>query len=53
MLCVFRKMLSLSDPGTQTINEFNKNINRCFATNTTPTGCLRVSFGNTLQMQRK
>ncbi len=49
--CVFRKMYSLHDIGTQSMNEFNKNLTRCFATNTTPAGCLGVSFGNVIQRQ--
>jgi hypothetical protein len=51
--CLFRKMFSLGDLGTQVINEFNRNVVGCFATDTSTTGCLSVSFGNTIQMQRR
>jgi hypothetical protein len=43
--CLFRKMLSLHDVGPQQpIHEFNRNITRCFATDTSPEGCGNVSF---------
>jgi hypothetical protein len=50
-VCVFRKMFSLHDVGEQRpIREFNKNITRCFATDTSSDGCSwRVSFDNTLE----
>lgn len=48
--CLFRNMLSLRDVGTQQpIHEFNKNIIRCFATDTSSDGCRHVSFDNTLE----
>jgi hypothetical protein len=48
--CVFRKMLSLLDVGVQQpIAQFNKEITRCFATDTSLDGCKRVSFDNTLE----
>jgi hypothetical protein len=49
--CIFRKMFSLHDVGVQQpIREFNKNITRCFATDTSSDGCSRrVSFDNTLE----
>jgi hypothetical protein len=47
--CVFRKMLSLRDLPTQPIIEFNRNITRCFALDTTSNGCLRESFDGTIQ----
>jgi len=49
-VCVFRKMFSLYDVGPeQPIREFNKNITRCFATDTSSGGCRRVSFDNTIE----
>jgi hypothetical protein len=49
-VCVFRKMFSLNDVDEQEpIREFNKNIVRCFATDTSSNGCRRVSFDNTLE----
>jgi hypothetical protein len=49
-VCVFRKMFSLYDVGPeQPIREFNKNITRCFATDTSSDGCRRVSFDNALE----
>jgi hypothetical protein len=48
--CVFRKMLSLRDVGVQQpIAQFNKEITRCFATDTSAAGCKRVSFDNVLE----
>lgn len=47
--CIFNKMLSLHDAEPNSINQFNKNIVRCFAVNTSPTGCQRVTFDNTLE----
>jgi hypothetical protein len=48
--CVFRKMFSLNDVDEQQpIREFNKNITRCFATDTSSAGCRRVSFDNALE----
>jgi len=47
--CLFRKMLSLRDLGTQSLSEFNKNMIRCLATDTSTTGCLTVSFDGTVQ----
>lgn len=49
--CIFRKMFSLHDVGVQQpVREFNKNITRCFATDTSSDGCSRrVSFDNTLE----
>ena len=47
--CLFRKMLSLRDLRTQSVNEFNKRITRCFANDTSTTGCLNVSFDGTIQ----
>jgi hypothetical protein len=48
--CLFRKMFSLHDVGAQQpIQEFNKNITRCFAIDTSTDGCWRVSFDNTLE----
>jgi hypothetical protein len=49
--CVFRKGLSLHDFAGQPIREFNRNIIRCFATNTTATDCGRVSFDNAVKIQ--
>jgi hypothetical protein len=50
--CVFRKMFSLNDVDTQQpILEFNKNMTRCFGTDTSFDGCRRVSFANTLESQ--
>jgi len=48
--CVFRKMFSLGDIGNQQpIGEFNKEMTRCFATDTSADGCKRVSFDNALE----
>jgi hypothetical protein len=47
--CVFRNMLSLHDVHAQPIHEFNRNIVRCFATDTSSDGCRRVSFENSLE----
>jgi len=48
--CLFRKMFSLRDVGPQQpIREFNKNITRCFATDTSSDGCGRGSFDNALE----
>jgi hypothetical protein len=48
--CLFRPMLSLLDVGPQQpIHEFNRNITRCFATDTSSDGCWRVSFENALE----
>jgi len=48
--CVFRKMFSLRDVGNQQpIREFHKNIVRCFAMDTSLTGCQRVTFENALE----
>ena len=47
-VCVFRNMLSLHDVDEQPIHEFNKNITRCFAIDTSSDGCRQVSFDNTL-----
>jgi hypothetical protein len=48
--CVFRKMFSVHDAGyQQPIREFNKNITRCFATDTSSDGCQRIAFANALQ----
>lgn len=48
--CIFRKMFSLHDVGIQQpIREFNRNITRCFASDTSSDGCRRVSFDNTLE----
>jgi len=47
--CVFRKMFSLRDVGQQPIREFNRNITRCFATETSPDDCRRVSFDQTFE----
>ncbi|MGB7864308.1 MAG: hypothetical protein WCF74_13020, partial [Candidatus Sulfotelmatobacter sp.] len=48
--CLFRKMFSLHDVGYQPIAEFNKNITRCFAMDTSIDGCLRrVSFDNAFE----
>jgi hypothetical protein len=48
--CLFRRIYSLQDVGEQQpIREFNKNITRCFATDTTADGCRRVSFDNALE----
>ena len=48
--CVFRKMFSLQDVGEQQpVREFNKNITRCFATDTSSDGCRRISFDNALE----
>jgi hypothetical protein len=48
--CLFRKMFSLQDVGPeQPIREFNKNITRCFATDTSSHGCERISFDTALQ----
>jgi len=44
--CVFRRALSQRDFGGQPIREFNRRIARCFATDTTATGCGKVSFDN-------
>jgi hypothetical protein len=49
-VCVFRKMFSLQDVGEQQpVREFNKNITRCFATDTSSDGCRRISFDNALE----
>jgi hypothetical protein len=48
--CLFRRMLSLSDTGTsQQIREFNRNMTRCFASDTTADGCDRVNFDNAIE----
>lgn len=48
--CLFRKMFSLHEVGKQPIREFNKNVNRCFAMDTSPDGRQkRVSFDNAFQ----
>jgi hypothetical protein len=48
--CVFRKMYSLNDMGDTTLGEFNKQMNRCFSTDTSQDGCLRkVTFANTIR----
>jgi hypothetical protein len=50
--CLFRKMFSLRDVGYQPIEEFNENITRCFAMDTSQESCRRrVSFGNALESQ--
>jgi hypothetical protein len=50
-VCIFRKMLSLRDVVVkgQNIREFNKNMIRCLATDTTTKGCLSTSFDSTIQ----
>jgi hypothetical protein len=48
--CVFRKMYSLHDVGyQQPIREFNRNLTRCFAVDTSSEGCRRVTFDNALE----
>jgi hypothetical protein len=47
--CLFRKMLSLRDVPRQPITEFNRNITRCFAMDTTSDGCLRESLDGAIQ----
>jgi hypothetical protein len=48
--CLFRQMLSLHDVGPeQPIHEFNRNIIRCFATDTSRDRCGYVSFDTSLQ----
>jgi len=48
-VCVFRHVLSQRDLMEQPIREFNRNITRCFATDTSSEGCMRFSFDNALQ----
>ncbi len=50
--CLFRKMFSLRDVGTQTIREFNKNMTLCFANNPSAEGCFNVSFDNTIEISQ-
>ena len=49
--CIFRKMLSLRDIGAVSLNQFNRNLTRCFATDTSATGCQRVNLDNTLKVR--
>ncbi len=49
--CIFRKMLSLHDVDAVYLNQFNRNLIRCFATDTSPNGCQRVNFNNTLSVR--
>jgi hypothetical protein len=42
--CLFRKALSLRDLNQQPVGNFNKEMIRCLANNTSPTGCQSVSF---------
>jgi hypothetical protein len=52
-VCVFRyPSYAWHDLPTQPIREFNRNITRCFATDTSPEGCMRqVSFDSSLETQ--
>jgi len=47
--CLFRRMLSLHDLGGASVKEFNRNIIRCFALDSSATGCRSVSFDGTIQ----
>jgi hypothetical protein len=42
--CLFRKALSLHDLNNQPVSNFNKEMVRCLATDTSAAGCQRVSF---------
>ena len=42
--CLFRKALSLHDLNSQPVGNFNKEMIRCLANDTSPTGCQSVSF---------
>jgi hypothetical protein len=51
-VCLFRKALSLKDLEKQPISDFNKEINRCFAMNTSREGCQGKSFDGVPRMHQ-
>jgi hypothetical protein len=51
-VCVFRKMYSMTDVGAPSIREFNKNLTRCLANDTSVNGCSAISFNSSIEVSR-
>lgn len=45
--CLFRKAISMRDLNEEPLSEFNRQITRCFAMDTSAAGCGKVSFDGT------
>jgi hypothetical protein len=51
-VCVFHKMYSMKDVGAPNIREFNRNLTRCLANDTSANGCSAISFSSSIEGSR-